>query len=651
MATTHMLPYSRFVAQVNTGTPEAKANYKALAQRNALALEDCPWREVSDEAVKPSLVEHEFTAVFDDEKYDAFCMTGSYDASANTEIAYAGMAAYRFALPQDYLSGSALLASASIMLTRDRFLLPGLRVAATLSDSTTPSTAWDVVRGDAEGCVKLLAQLANPANRVTAAEQATGAVTLDLAGLDASTKCAYLWVYLTVEDYTATWTWYSSTQHRLYAIEGSGMIVSQSSSITFSADVAADSDAPPREATTLKLVNLATRATDATLTLSGPVYSMVPLFLEHGSGGGTSGDHGCQYAVITGDFDEYSVSGMPGLVVYDFVNREIVSIAEESGHEIPATVKEAWRISGVMAHLASPVRIEFMCAYAPARCFAKAIIQFTRNTTTGVVTAYYEGSSSVNLRRTAEAADLSVMHRGDALFSFYQDRIDISSNGSGGEPRLPELQIPFSGKVSHVGVSISLCNHGSILICGDNSVGGDKSAVKLLMPNGNVLNFFVDLTPDNYADFAADEFVASGCGPGFLYGGFLTNDDATVFGVASGNAANPAGSDNYTTESSGYRLVTKIGKDDPELISLAQSFGCVLAGQISLLITGRFTKIGGLKANGAAILMYNAPSSTVDCQMSLVPLDVGPVRRGVVFVSDGSPLPLHVSHMLIEPAS
>lgn len=242
MATTLTLPSTRFTAQVNTGSPEAKANYKALAQRNALTLEECPWADAASDAAKPSLVEHDFTATFSDEKYDAFLMTGSYDSAANTEIAYAGMVAYRFALPQAYLSGSATLVSASIMLARDRFLLPGLRVSAVLSNSALPATSWEVVRGDAEGCVKLSAQLANSAERITAAQQATGAVELDLTGLDSSAKCAYLWVYLTVEDYTATWTWYSSTQHRLYAIEGSGMVISQSSSVTFSADVEPDSD-------------------------------------------------------------------------------------------------------------------------------------------------------------------------------------------------------------------------------------------------------------------------------------------------------------------------------------------------------------------------------------------------------------------------
>ena len=240
MATILTLPSVRFVAQVNTGAPEAKANYKALAQRNALALEECLWSAAGD-AVRPSLVEHDFKLAFADDRYDAYLMTGQYDSTKNTEVAYAGMVAYRFALPQAYIDGSATLVSASVMLSRDRFLLPGLRISAVLSDSAEPSTDWSVVRGDAEGCCKLAAQLANPAERITAAAQATGAVAVSLAGMD-TTKRAYLWIYLTVEDYTETWTHYSSTQLRLYAIEGSGMIISQSTTVEFSADVAPDGD-------------------------------------------------------------------------------------------------------------------------------------------------------------------------------------------------------------------------------------------------------------------------------------------------------------------------------------------------------------------------------------------------------------------------
>ena len=240
MATTLTLPYKRFTAQVNTGAPEAKANYKALAQRNAIAMESCQWSAASDDAAA-SLVDHDFKKTFADSRYDAFLMTGAYDSTANTEIAYAGMVAYRFKLPAAYASGAATLVSASLQLNRDRFLLPGLRVSVAGSDSEEPSTSWAVVRGDAEGCVKLSAQLPNSANRITASEPAIAAVEVDLSGLDSSAKPTYLWVYLTVEDYTATWDWYSSTQHRLYAIEGSGMLVAQSSSVTFSADVAADS--------------------------------------------------------------------------------------------------------------------------------------------------------------------------------------------------------------------------------------------------------------------------------------------------------------------------------------------------------------------------------------------------------------------------
>ena len=83
MATTLTLPYKRFTAQVNTGAPEAKANYKALAQRNAVAMESCQWSAASDDAAA-SLVDHDFKKTFADSRYDAFLMTGAYDSTANT---------------------------------------------------------------------------------------------------------------------------------------------------------------------------------------------------------------------------------------------------------------------------------------------------------------------------------------------------------------------------------------------------------------------------------------------------------------------------------------------------------------------------------------------------------------------------------------
>lgn len=238
MATTLKLPFTRFVAQVNTAPAQPKANYQALAARNAIALQSCEWREAAKSA-KASLVTHDFKLAHSGDEYDAYLMTGDYNAANSTEIAYAGMAAYRFTLPTDYMDGSQTLVSMSLPVTRDRFLLPGVRVVAVLSDSAQPSASWATVRGDSSPAASETEYLKNTATRITAALDDSGTLALDLSGTD-TTKKLYLWIYLTVEDYEATWTMYSKTEPRLYAIEGSAMIVGEDVTVTFSAAVTPD---------------------------------------------------------------------------------------------------------------------------------------------------------------------------------------------------------------------------------------------------------------------------------------------------------------------------------------------------------------------------------------------------------------------------
>lgn len=238
MAATLKLPFARFIAQTSSAPAQPKATYKALASRNALALQSCEWRD-KPVAEKACLALHDFKATHLSDAYDAYLMTGNYDAAASTEIAYAGMAAYRFTLPAAYISGSQTLVSMSLPIVRDRFLLPGVRVVAVLSDSATPSSSWSVVHGDSSPAAVETEYLKNSAENIRASFDASGALELDLAGAD-STKKPYLWIYLTVEDYTATWTMYSEKEARLYAIEGSVMIVGEDAAVTFSASVTPD---------------------------------------------------------------------------------------------------------------------------------------------------------------------------------------------------------------------------------------------------------------------------------------------------------------------------------------------------------------------------------------------------------------------------
>ena len=240
--TTHNLPYKRFVAQVSTGVPRSKSTWLSLMAENLEALKACPWREAAD--VEVALTPHDFTlSSYFSDVYDAFKMTGNYDSSVMTEIGYAGMAAYRFKVPDDATTRSIALSSIALPISRDRFLLGGVRIAAVLSADEEPSTKWSVVRGDGDGALVEKDVLKQTAANLLAGSPGAETVEIDLSGLSSGNPAAYLWVYVTIEDYTDRWQMYNASEQRLYAIEGSSMLVGDSAVTTFAAAVAAD-DAP-----------------------------------------------------------------------------------------------------------------------------------------------------------------------------------------------------------------------------------------------------------------------------------------------------------------------------------------------------------------------------------------------------------------------
>lgn len=239
MATTLNLPYDRFVSQVTIGEPRPKANYLLMMTENLASLQRCEWTPAQNGSVV-ELPPHDFTReTFFADSYDAFKMGAAYDATNLTETAFAGMAAYRFKLPAAYLSGAQTLVGIEIPVQRDRALKSGLRIAAELSDSTTPSTDWAVVRGESGDLAEEAILSQSAVERYVDGRAAQDSVTISLAGAD-STKRAYLWVYVTLEDYEDRWTRYNAKEARNYAIEGSAMISGDLAAVTFSADVAAD---------------------------------------------------------------------------------------------------------------------------------------------------------------------------------------------------------------------------------------------------------------------------------------------------------------------------------------------------------------------------------------------------------------------------
>lgn len=239
-STTLKLPFKRFVAQVSTGAPRSKSTYLALMAENLEALKKCPWREAAD--VSASLTGHDFTAKtqFSD-AYDAFKLSGNYDSATMTEVAYAGMVAYRFTIPASAISGSVPVTGISLPIARDRFEKAGVHVAVALSSSAFPSDDWSVVRGSC--ALAASAQLTQSAANLMAGSPASGTAELDLSGVTSGNPAAYLWVYITLEDYTSHWTMYNTKEKRIYAIEGSAMLVGDSATVTFDGVVASDTDA------------------------------------------------------------------------------------------------------------------------------------------------------------------------------------------------------------------------------------------------------------------------------------------------------------------------------------------------------------------------------------------------------------------------
>ena len=236
--TTLKLPYKRFIAQVSTGAPRSKSTYLALMAENLVALQACPWREAAD--VPASLTGHDFTAQtqFSD-AYDAFKLTGNYNTSTMTEIAYAGMAAYRFTVPAAAISGSVPVTSVSLPISRDRFEKSGVHLAVALSNSATPSTDWATVRGS--GDLAASSQLAQTtAANLMAGAPGAGTVAVDLSGVSSGNPATYLWVYVTLEDYSDHWEMYNAHEKRLYAIEGSAMLSADRAEAVFNGELNAD---------------------------------------------------------------------------------------------------------------------------------------------------------------------------------------------------------------------------------------------------------------------------------------------------------------------------------------------------------------------------------------------------------------------------
>ena len=268
MSATIKLPCVRFVKRVSNGGSLSKYGYIGMMQRNGEALKTVPWLEAATAADAVTLTTNQltktdgkasesgaweklpsFTAYMGD-MYDAYSQAGDAVARNATMCGYAGCVAYRFELPESAVANA--LQTVALSIQRDRYLRAGVRVAACLSNSDVPSDNWDVVRGEAEGCVRSESTVPGEGvvgvssfgflgqtdvGYLTASSAAAGTLEIDTSSAFAdAADHEFLYVYVTLEDPAAYWNLYKADEARQYYIEGSAMLVADSCTFTFASD-------------------------------------------------------------------------------------------------------------------------------------------------------------------------------------------------------------------------------------------------------------------------------------------------------------------------------------------------------------------------------------------------------------------------------
>ena len=371
--TTIKLPYIRYVRQVSNGTARSKYSFLAMMRENAAALETATWTQAK--SINPTLTVNQltrtdgvlnqdtgeyitpptFTAYLDDH-YDCYCQAGDAVKTKAVMCGYAGIVAYRFTLP---VENAGAIDHLSLRIQRDRYLRSGVKVVAVLSNSETPSDDWSVIRGTAAGSIASTSTSASAEGGVSSygflgqpdiAYLLQGRAGEDTLTFDAehfptlasAASYTYLYIYMAPEDLAGSWQWYSETEQRSYYIEGSAMLVPSDTNFTFVTQAV-----PPTSQRTYELVrNGVVPSFETTETLS-PVLQVTvqkngdPITYNSikqlaatvaGNGGHVNGTkvdvpvtaNNRQYAIIYGYGFKGTWPDIPGLVVYDVLNKELL---------------------------------------------------------------------------------------------------------------------------------------------------------------------------------------------------------------------------------------------------------------------------------------------------------------------------------------
>lgn len=266
------LPCVRFVKQVSNGVSLSKYGYVGMMERNAQAIQSAAWRKASCRIDDVALTVNKVTesdGVYDKEtgrwnppstytawlqdRFDCFLQGGDGVMELGTMCGYAGMVAYRFALPT---VRPGAIDDIKLLIQRDRYLRAGVRVAVEINNSDTPSNDWAVQRGENEGAIAsptspsggvvgvaswgFLHQYDIPHLMASRAWEGTLEFTReDFPKLNAAASAKYLWVYMSPEDFCSYWSMYNAKEQRYYTIEGSASLLSGCCTFAFATDAVA----------------------------------------------------------------------------------------------------------------------------------------------------------------------------------------------------------------------------------------------------------------------------------------------------------------------------------------------------------------------------------------------------------------------------
>lgn len=598
------------------------------------------------------------------EKFDAalFC-AGHAD---NMHRAYANAAVYRYALPSAAVGKT--LTGLAVRVTSDPYNAAGARVHVFTGATGEIPTNCRTVRGDgddgqplADGTVA--AGVAPRETKTIKGQDYWYPVTAEasLAPTGGIVLQKYLYIAVVLESYATT---------RGNWLEGASY-ADNLVSVTLSAAVAGWTDGGTYDlcgSSSLRLINLATRETDAILSFSGDVRSIVRMDLSD-----ATAQQAHQVAVVQGDFDEGSLDGMPGLVVWDYATRQTVTLVEDAAKPVPSGVKAAMRQPGVSLRLTSLGSLGAVYkGYVPATRDKALHLALAWDSSAASYVVSSDTPAGFDPTPSAEVCRLFVPQTDDTGAAFYADHIDIQSvvgwykDSSGNQKKdetVKTVRVPFVAGGEAVA---GYFGAGELLVAGICGIAGDTSAVKLLRPNGKSANLLFDLAPDVADGFRAEVIVDGGI------------DDINVQ-LKGFNLARAA-----MFESPAYDAVASVPswffpggtnelpgdyEHEKGTVRTAWPFGGMVALNAALLLTGRFSRVGGTPASGAAIAYINVstylPGQLADetnrkevATPVVIPLDVGAVELAAAFFGSSgpsyldsyyksNPTPSHVSHLLV----